>query len=132
MKLATHKDTKRGGKLLLPAFLALITLVSGGLLAAENRLSDNLTREDLDSNCGAKFLEIHMEASNIDDAGMAIMKLFWMVDPEFLKIAASEENDPPSWGLKLGEAFRIYCEQRPPVKVRTAIKQAIIFMEEGK
>ena len=92
-------------------------------------LANTVTRQDLQMNCPSRFLEIHMEATSSEQAGMAIVKWFWMVDPEFLKRAAQTTSDPSAWGVYLGDTFRRYCEQQPQVNVRTAVKQAIVFME---
>jgi len=112
--------------------LLIISLPAVTYGADVRALANTVTRDDLQMNCSSRFLEIHMEASTSEQAGMAIIKWFWMVNPEFLKRAAKSTSDPSAWGVYLGETFRRYCEQRPQVTVRTAVKQAIVFLENER
>ena len=70
-----------------------------------------------------------MEASTDQQVGTAIMKLFWLVDPEFLKAAAAATGDPQKWGLSLGENFHFYFE-RAGISVEVAVRQTMLTMNE--
>lgn len=104
-------------------------LLSDSCFADDRAISRNITSDDLNEPCASKYLEIHMEASTDQQVGTAIMKLFWLVDPEFLKAAAAATGDPQKWGLSLGENFRFYCE-RTGISVEVAVRQTMLTMNE--
>ena len=104
-------------------------LLSDFCFADDKAISRNITSDDLNEPCASKYLEIHMEASTDQQVGTAIMKLFWLVDPEFLKAAAAATGDPQKWGISLGENFRYYCE-RAGISVEVAVRQTMLAMNE--
>ena len=107
-------------------------LVSSTLASANDnrRVANMITHKDLNELCPGKFLEIHSIANTSDQAGMAIMKIFWLVDSSFLKRAANKVSNPEEWGVTLGETFRYYCEKLiPVVTVRAAALSTISYLE---
>lgn len=119
------RDTRRSAAVILAVLLSDFSL-------ADNRaISRTITSDDLSEVCASKYLEIHMEASADEQVGTALMKLFWLVDPEFLRTSAAVTKDPQKWGLSLGETFRFYCE-RAGISVQTAVRQTILAMNEMK
>lgn len=109
------------------SLLLLSTLAS----ADDNRrVANMITQEDLSELCPGKFLEIHSIANTSEEAGMALIKIFWLVDSSFLKRAANKVSNPEEWGVTLGETFRYYCEKSTPVvTVRTAALKSIRYLE---
>lgn len=109
------------------SLLVLSTLAS----ATDNRrVANMITHKDLNELCPGKFLEIHSIASTSDQAGMAIIKIFWLVDSSFLKRAANNVSNPEQWGVTLGETFRYFCEKSTPVvTVRAAALKTISYLE---
>ena len=103
--------------------------------AANSKNSDDrallgfITNEVLNEKCEPTFIEIHMRAETPNQAGMALLKLFFR-NRDFLRTAATKGIKPQEWGIQLGETFRYHCEQRPPVSVRTAIRQTILSIED--
>lgn len=93
------------------------------------RVANTITVQDLNEPCPGKFIEIHAMASTVDEAGMAIVKIFFLVDQAFLKRAANSGVNPNEWGSQLGETFRYFCEKTPVVDVRTAAKQTINYLQ---
>ena len=84
-------------------------------------VANSISYKDLNEPCQGKFQEIHMLAKTSDEAGMAIVKIFWLVDKKFLKRIANSGVNPKEWGLMLGETFRYYCEKvSPAVTVKAA------------
>ena len=114
-------------------FFFLTVLIQTGLVtvsAQDNqRVARTISAGDLNELCPGKFVEIHAMANNDIEAGMAVVKLFFLVDPDFLRRAANSGVDPTSWGIELGETFRFYCERRPVVSVRTAVNQTIAYLQ---
>ena len=111
----------------------VISLSVSSTLASANdvrHVANMITQKDLDALCPGKFLEIHSIANTSDQAGMAIVKIFWLVDSSFLKRAANKVSNPEEWSVKLGETFRYYCEKSTPVvTVRTAALKTISYLE---
>ena len=95
----------------------------------ERAIANTISEDDLEAYCPARFLEIHLDAETDSAAGLAILKLFYMVDPVFVRNAANSYVNGEEFGRILGETFRRYCEQEPLVSVGVAVKQAITYME---
>jgi hypothetical protein len=113
-------------------FLILVFCIFSHFSFADNmKVSRAISPADLTEPCASKFINIHMEADSEEQAGMAIVKLFWLVDPQFLKSAQASTRDPIAWGISLGENFRFYCELGS-VSVATAVKQTILAMQDSK
>ena len=114
-------------------FLILLTLASlGNAIAQDVRaVSNSISKMDLNKPCASKFLEIHMEAETDEQAGMAILKLFFLVDSEYIKKSAATIVDHDAFGLKLGKLFQEYCEKSPSVSVKTAVQQTILALEDS-
>ena len=68
-------------------------------------------------------------SSNQDEWGAAQIKIFFLVDKEFLKRAANSGISPQTWGKQLGQNFRYFCEKSPTVSVRKAALQTINYMD---
>ena len=115
--------------------LILILLAFGGLsnaIAKDVRaVSNSISAIDLNKPCASKFLEIHMEAKTNEQAGMAVLKLFYLVDSAYLIKLAATITDPDIFGQKLGILFREYCERSPSISVITAVKQTILALEDS-
>jgi hypothetical protein len=112
-------------------FWLIVQVPTGWAVDSDSRKISNLiTQKDLGESCAAKFLEIYLQAETDEQAGMALMKLFFLVDSEYLKRAMAKTSDPKAFGLELGTVFREYCENTIPVTVQTAVKQAILALED--
>ncbi len=112
-------------------FVCALTIQAELLYSNENRrVANSITNQDLYEECPGKFLEIHTMANNTDEAGLAVMKIFWLVDSAFLKRAANSGISGAKWGAQLGETFRYFCEKAPVVNVKTAAIQTINYLEK--
>ena len=113
--------------------LLALTVACGAADANEeekNRdLLKSITEEDLIATCPSRYLEIHLSASSSDEAGLAIWKLFWLVDSDFVKELVDGSVNGHEVGKALGDAFRRYCEQKPAVTVDVAVKQSIVYLK---
>jgi len=104
----------------------------GDAIAQDVRaVSNSISKMDLNKPCASKFLEIHMEAETDKQAGIAILKLFYLVDPAYIKKSAATIVDHDAFGLKLGKLFQEYCEKSPSVSVKTAVQQTILALEDS-
>jgi hypothetical protein len=121
----------RGLKLLIIVLLLFNTSFLFSKTVDNRAVSKTISKKDLSSPCASKFLEIHMMAESDEQAGTAIMKLFWLVDSAFIKEVADSGVDGRKWGREFAESFRDYCEAQPPVNVRTAVRQTIKAMKNG-
>ena len=112
--------------------MLVLALLSLEIYAEEEKNRDllkSITEEDLIAKCPSRFLEIHLSASSSDEAGAAILKLFWLVDADFVKGLVDSEMSGHEVGTALGGAFRRYCEQKPAVTVDVAVKQSIVYLK---
>ena len=110
--------------------MCIATIQAQLLFSNENRrVANSITNQDLYEECPGKFLEIHAMANNTEEAGLAVVKIFWLVDSAFLKRAANSGVSGATWGAELGETFRYFCEKAPVVNVRTAAIQTIDYLE---
>jgi len=118
-------------KISVCSFIVFALLSSPNATAADIRgIANSISYKDLNEPCPGKFLEIHTLAKTSDEAGMAIMKIFWLVDKKYLKRIANSEINPEEWGLMVGEMFRYYCEKSSPaVTVRAAAISTIRALE---
>ena len=102
--------------------------------AANSKNSDDrallgfITNEVLNEKCEPTFIEIHMRAETPNQAGMALLKLFSRI--EISENCSDKRNKTTRMGNTTWETFRYHCEQRPPVSVRTAIRQTILSIED--
>jgi len=92
-------------------------------------LLETITEAALTAPCPSSYLEIHLTAASEEEAGLAIVKLFWLVDSEFVKGLVNTDLTGIEVGVFLGETFRRYCEQKPVVSVDVAVKQSVVYME---
>jgi hypothetical protein len=113
------------------SLLALCAFASQALApnAVGSELLETITEADLTSPCPSRYLEIHLSASSSPEAGLAILKLFWLVDREFVKNLVDTDLTGSDVGVLLGETFRRYCEQKPVVSIDVAVKQSVVYME---
>ena len=70
-------------------------------------------------------------SSNKSEWGMAQIKIFFLVDKNFLTRAATSGISGSEWGDKVGKNFKYFCEKSPTVSVRTAAKQTINSFSKG-
>ena len=94
-------------------------------------VANKITQKDLNESCSSKYLEWYLMSENENVWGTAQMKIFFLVDKNFLRRAASSGVDPKQWGKQLGSNFRYFCEQSSTVTVKEAALQTINYMENS-
>tara|TARA_B100000787_G_C16142791_1_gene272803 strand:+ start:633 stop:989 length:357 start_codon:yes stop_codon:yes gene_type:complete len=105
--------------------LTILLFFSFSVFADNLSVANTITYKDLDKSCAEKYLEWYSMSSNQSEWGMAQIKVFFLVDKNFLTIAATSEISGSAFGKKFGKNFKYFCEKTPTVSVRTAAKQTI-------
>lgn len=110
--------------------ISVATLCNAETETSSRSLATTVTAEDLGEPCPSKLVEIYFQASSDEEAGVAILQLFWLVDADFLKQAAIRDpRGETNFGVLLTETFQRSCEQEPWVSVEAAVEQTIVHME---
>jgi len=111
--------------------LTILIFFSFSVFADNLRVANTITYKDLDQSCPDKYLEWYLMSSNEVEWGMAQLKIFFLVDKNFLTRAATSGISGSEWGEKVGKNFKYFCEKSPTVSVRTAAKQTIYSLSKG-
>ena len=109
--------------------VAIALTLPNPLCAADTRLSATIDERDLRRPCPEVLYQIQLEGETDEQVGTAIMKLFYLENPGYIRSAVVNETDPAAWGIELATSFVQYCEQRPVVTASTAVKLTIVFLE---
>jgi len=111
----------------------LVLLLFFASLGFSDNLSvaNKITYKDLNESCPSKYLEWYLMSENEIVWGTAVMKVFFLVDKNFLRRAATSGADGKQWGEQLGTNFSYFCEKSSDVTVREAALQTISYMENG-
>ena len=110
--------------------LALPAVSNAEIETSSRALARTITAEDLGEPCPSKLVEIYFQASSDEEAGVALLKLFWLADADFLKRAAIRDpQGKGNSGVLLMKTFQRFCEQEPPVSVEMAVERTIAHLE---
>jgi hypothetical protein len=109
--------------------LLSLLLLSPLAFADKQRVARTITSKTLNEPCPGKYMEWFAMSDTNEEWGTAQVKVFYLVDKNFLKRAANSGLSGAEWGSMLGQNFRFFCEKSPIVSVRTAVLQTIEYME---
>ena len=109
--------------------ILILLLASGSVFADKHIVARTITVQDLNQPCPGKYMEWFAMSNTDEQWGTAQVKVFYLVDKDFLRRAANSGLSGTEWGTQLGQNFRYFCEKTPIVSVRTAALQTIQYME---
>ena len=109
--------------------ILILLLASGSVFADKHAVARTISVQDLNQSCPGIYMEWYAMSNTDEQWGTAIIKVFYLVDKDFLRRAANSGLSGTEWGSQLAQNFRYFCEKTPIVSVRKAALQTIQYME---